>query len=240
MAQSVTNKPNYMTKLLNHFYSVAVFIAIAAAAWATPSTNGTILMEYRQKDITFGDISSRQGAVYALADLYVFNSFHFGASVANNLSLKNSSLYQTDLLVGYKFFSALADVEFGAVQIFQGKPALQDMGQRFRPFVAISRGIITLTGRMDLEAETTNAQIDVTKTISLGRGFAYKVSGYTGYTDVNNSLPRSVKELKYTNFYYGGDLGLEWKVLNAGIYVLRSGHTNDTTFGWRAGMVLKF
>ena len=43
MAQPVTNKPNYMTKLLNHFYSVAVFISIAATAFALPGTSATNL-----------------------------------------------------------------------------------------------------------------------------------------------------------------------------------------------------
>ena len=215
-------------------------LLVALSASAAPLTNsGSLSVGYREKDITFGNISSRQGAVYTNVDLRL-QSFHFAVNAANNMSLKETSMYQTDVLVGYKLFSSLADVEFGGTQVFKGKPVVTDMAQHFRPFVALSKGFVTLTGKMDLEAKTTNVQLDLNQSTSLIGDLTGKLSGFVGYTDVNDARPRSLKEIKYTNAYYGGALDFSWKVLGAGVYVLRSGHTNDTTFGWRTQLTLKF
>lgn len=217
-----------------------ICLLVLSLTAASAAVSGSISAGYREKDITFGDISSRQGAYYTNADLLV-SSFHLGVNVANNLSLKDTSMYQTDLVAGYKFFSTLADVEVGGVAVFKGKPVVTDMAQHTRPFVSLNRGPLTLVGKMDLEAKTTNVELQAAQPAHLVGDFDGKLGVYVGYTDVNDARPRSVKELKYTNAYAGGSLDITWKkFVGVGVYAVHSGHTADTTFGWRSYVTKKF
>lgn len=213
---------------------ITAFILSASAALAA----GTLSAGYRQKDITFGNVSSAQGAYYATADL-TLGSFHFAGSTQNNLSLKDSSMYQTDLLAGYKFTSTLVDLEGGAKYVIKGKPALKDFTNHWRPYVTLSKGWLSLTGNADLEAKTTNVEGRIARGFKVGK-LTHTFGAYAGYTDVNDALPKTLKEIKYTNAYFGGSYDVTFKIVTAGIYTLRDDIKNDWNFGWRAGTTVKF
>jgi len=215
------------------------FIALFIAASSALLADTTIGFGYREKDITFGKLSSGQGAYTASIEAK-YGSFRGAALVQNNLSLKDSSLYQTDLLAGYSFTSTLVDVELGGKYVMKGKPALTDIGSHWRPFVTVSKGWFSISGTLDLEAQTSNIEGALVDSRSLPGGFKITTSLHAGYTDANDALPRSVKEIKYTNVYSGGSVDFSWKFLSAGIYVLNNDFANGWATGWRAGVTQKF
>jgi hypothetical protein len=215
------------------------FIALFLAASSAILADTTIGFGYREKDITFGKLSSGQGAYTASVEAK-YGSFRGAALVQNNLSLKDSSLYQTDLLAGYSFTSTLVDVELGGKYLMKGKPALTDIGSHWRPFVTLSKGWFSVRGMMDLESQTSNIEASVTDKRPVFGGIKAITGLYVGYTDANDALPRSRKEIKYTNAYYGGSFDLGWKFLTAGIYVLKNDFATAWTAGWRVGVTQKF
>lgn len=215
--------------------NIILFLAASSALLA----DTTIGFGYREKDITFGKLSSGQGAYTASVEAK-YGSFRGAATVQNNLSLKDSSLYQTDLLGGYSFTSALVDVELGTKYVMKGKPAKADIGSRWRPFVTLSKGVFSVRGMLDLEAQTSNVEAALSdKRPAFGEIQA--ITGiYAGYTDANDALPRSLKEIKYTNAYYGGSFDLNYKFVTAGLFVLKNDFATAWTAGWRVGVTQKF
>ena len=136
------------------------FIVLFLAASSALLADTTIAFGYREKDITFGKLSSGQGAYVGSVEAK-YGSFRGAAVVQNNLSLKDSSLYQTDLLGGYGFTSTLVDVELGAKYVMKGKPAKTDIGSHWRPFVTLSKGAFSVRGMLDLESQTSNIEAAV-------------------------------------------------------------------------------
>lgn len=216
---------------------ITAFIALATSISAFAGVSASV--GYRSKDVTFGRISSEQGAYVAAADITA-GSFRLGTTVQNNLNLKDSSLYQIDLIGGYKFFSTLANVEFGTKYVTKGHPVKDDKQNHFRPFVEVSKGIFSIRGNMDLESQTSNIEGAVAKKFVLGKGFGLTPAFNLGYTDVNDAFPRSTKEVKYTNFYYGGSADLSWKLFTVGLYTVRPNTTKTFSTGYRGGLSLKF
>jgi len=220
---------------------IALFLATAAISQAAlaPANYGTLTVGYREKDITFGRVSSRQGAYVANAE-FTWESFRAAAVMQNNVSLKDSGLYQADLVGGYSFFSTLANVEVGTKYVTKFKADPKDRMNHWRPFVAVGNSWLAVTATADLEAQTTNIEGKVSKTLPLFLGIKSTTALSAGYTDVNDALPRSLKEVKYTNAYYGGSFDVTWKIATAGIYVLRDGIKNEWSAGWRAGTTIRF
>ena len=220
---------------------IALFIAIASVSFAAigAANEGTLTVGYREKDITFGRLSSRQGAYVADAG-FKWESFRLNAVVQNDASLTDSGLYQADLVGGYSFFSTLANVEVGTKYVSKFKADPKDRMNHWRPFVSVSKGWITVAGTADLEAQTTNIEGKVAKTTPLLWGLKGTTGVYAGYTDVNDALPRSLKEVKYTNAYYGGSFDLTWKIATVGIYALHDGIKKEWNAGWRTGVTFKF
>ncbi len=220
---------------------IALFLATAAISQAAlaPANYGTLTVGYREKDITFGRVSSRQGAYVANAE-FTWESFRAAAVMQNNVSLKDSGLYQADLVGGYSFFSTLANIEVGTKYVTKFKADPKDRMNHWRPFVAVGNSWLAVTATADLEAQTTNIEGKVSKTLPLFLGIKSTTALSAGYTDVNDALPRSLKEVKYTNAYYGGSFDVTWKIATAGIYVLRDGIKNEWSAGWRAGTTIRF
>ena len=217
----------------------ALIALIATAASAAPTNGGSVYLGYRENDITFGKLSSPLAAYVADAN-YRLGSFRVGTVIQNNLSLKDSGMYQADLIGGYTFFSTLADVEIGTKYVTKFKTEPLDKKNHHRPFVLVTKGWFSVRGTADLESQTTNIEGDFTKTTPLFFGVGLLTSIHAGYTDANDAIPRTVKEIKYTNAYYGGSADLVYRIFNAGIYTVHTGLTGKYTTGWRVGTTLKF
>lgn len=217
---------------------IALFVAITSVSFAAlgAAKEGTLEVGYRSKDFTFGKVSSTAGAYIADAGLK-WESFRLDAKLQNNLTLNSSGLYQIDLLGGYTFFSTLADIEVGTKYVTKLEKNPADKTNHWRPFISVGKGWLKLTGTMDLESQTSNIEGRLAPTF----GNIIKVTPgiYAGYTDVNDAFPRSRKEVKYTNAYFGGSVDLAWKFLYTGVYTLREGTTGKFTTGWRAGATVK-
>ena len=220
---------------------IALFLATAAISQAAlaPANYGTLTVGYREKDITFGRVSSRQGAYVANAE-FTWQSFRAAAVMQNNVSLKDSGLYQADLVGVYSFFSTFANIELGTKYVTKFEADPKDRMNHWRPFIAVGNSWMAVTATADLEAQTTNIEGKVSKTLPLFLGIKSTTALSAGYTDVNDALPRTLKEIKYTNAYYGGSFDVTWKIATAGIYVLRDGIQKEWTAGWRAGTTIRF
>jgi hypothetical protein len=216
---------------------IALFAALSSIAAAQVTTELTA--GYRSKDFSFGKVASTVSAYTTTADIRI-NSFRLGTSVQDQLTLKSSKLYQLDLIGGYKFFSSLADVEFGTRYVTKGIFAKYDMKNHWRPFVEVSKGIFSVRSQMDLEAKTSNIEGALKRALPLGAGFKFTPSVYVGYTDANDALPHTIKEIKYTNVYYGGSGDVSWKWATAGLYTIHTKIDKKYTNGYRAGVALKF
>ena len=215
-----------------------LFVALVTAVSA--QVTSTFTAGYRSKDITFGRVSSDVAAYVGTAEVAV-GSFRLGANVQNNLNLNDSSLYQIDLIGGYKFFSTLANVEFGTKYVTKGHPVNYDMKNHFRPFVEVGKDIFSIRAMMDLEAQTSNIEGALKHSVDLGLfGLKFIPSINVGYTDVNDALPHSKKEIKYTNMYYGGSADLTWKFISGGLYTVCPSTTKKYATGYRGGVALKF
>lgn len=220
---------------------IVLFIALASVSFAAigSATEGTLTVGYREKDITFGRLSSRQGAYTADAG-FKWQSFRLNAVVQNDLSLTDSGLYQADIAAGYSFFSTLANIELGTKYVTKFKADPKDFKNHWRPFVSVGKGWVVVTATADLEAQTTNIEAKVAKTIPLFFQIKGTPGVYAGYTDVNDALPRTLKEVKYTNAYYGGSFDLSWKIASVGIYALHDGIKKEWNAGWRTAATFKF
>jgi len=220
---------------MNRFILVLLLSATSAFA------DVTVEASYRQNDITFGSLSSDQGA-YVLGLEGKFDSFRLAAIVQNNATLNSTSLYQADVIAGYTFASTLVDVEVGGNMVIQGKPSLLDFGTHWRPFVTFQKSWYYVRGIMDIESKISNVEVALRTSHKLVGGLTGLPLVYVGYTDVNDAFPKSIQEIKYTNAYFGGSYDVKWKFLSAGIYVLKTKANAEGSWsnGWRAGITQKF
>ena len=215
------------------------FIAVLLLSVTSAFANFTVEAGYRQNDITFGALSSDQGA-YVLGLEGKFDSFRLAAVVQNNATLNSTSLYQTDFIAGYTFASTLVDVEVGGNMVIQGKPSLLDFGTHWRPFITFQKSWYYVRGTMDIESKTTNVEAALRVSHKLVGGLTGLPLVYVGYTDVNDAFPKSIREVKYTNAYFGGSYDVKWKFLSAGVYVLKTKGEGSWVNGWRAGITQQF
>lgn len=222
-----------MKKLINTIIAVSVLTVTAIA-----QTSVSVSAGWREKGIEFGKVVDETGAYVAGIDA-TWQSFRFGVSTENHGSLSDINLYKVNFLVGYKFFSTLADVEIGTGYSMKNHPGKYDLNDHAKPFVTVSKGPFSLSGRMDLESKLSNVEGTFTKGFKVGP-FDVSVPVFIGYTDTNDYFPKSAKEIKFTNLYYGGKVVGSWKIFHAGVVALYCGENSKTTIGWEAGLSHKF
>jgi hypothetical protein len=211
---------------------------ISVIAVASAFAGGTVSVGYQEKGIDFGKVTDAKGSAVTAVD-YSIGSFNVGASADTHIEGVAGDLYQVKFLGGYTFFSTLADVKVGTEYSMKNHPG-KDSNGHFRPFVAVGKGPVTLTGRYDVESDLSNVEAKFAQTLKFGKNCGLTGAVFAGYTDANDALPRTVKEIKYTNAYYGGSLDASWKVLSAGFVVLQDGELDKTTVGLRSAVTLKF
>lgn len=200
---------------------------------------GTLSVGYQEKGIEFGKVTDAKGSAVTAVD-YSIGSFNVGASADTHLNGVDSvELYKVKFLGGYTFFSTLADVKVGTEYSMKNSPG-KDSNGHFRPFVSVGKGPLSLTGRYDVESDLSNLEAKFSQAVKFGKNCGLTGAVFAGYTDANDVFPRTVKEIKYTNAYYGGSLDASWKVLSAGFVVLQDGELNKTTVGLRSAVTLKF
>ena len=212
---------------------------ISVLAVASAFAGGTVSVGYQEKRIDFGKVTDTKGSAVTAVD-YSIGSFNVGASADTHINGVDSvNLHQVQLVGGYTFFSTLADVKVGTEYSMLNSPG-KDSNGHFRPFVAVGKGPVTLTGRYDVESDLSNVEAKFAQTTEFVGDFGLTGTVFAGYTDANDVFPRTVKEIKYTNAYYGGSLDASWKILSAGFVVLQDGNLDKTTVGLRSSVTLKF
>ena len=211
---------------------------ISVLAVASAFAGGTVSVGYQEKGIDFGKVTDAKGSAVTAVG-YTLGSFEVGASADTHIEGVAGDLYKVNFLGGYTFFSTLADVKVGTEYSMKNHPG-KDSNGHFRPFVAVGKGPVTVTGRYDVESDLSNVEAKFAQTLKFGRNCGLTGAVFAGYTDANDALPRTVKEIKYTNAYYGGSLDASWKVLSAGFVVLQDGNLDKTTVGLRSAVTLKF
>jgi hypothetical protein len=200
---------------------------------------GTVSVGYREKDIEFGKVSDSQGAVVVASDVD-WKSFSFGVAAESHMTMNSTDLYKTSLTAGYKFVSTLADIKFGTQYRIANSPSKQDFAGHYRPFVTVSKGPLAVTARLDLESKLSNIEGSYSNVTNVTKNVDIKTSVFAGYTDANDALPKSVKEIKYTNAYYGASVDASWKMLSIGVIALQDGQLDKRNFGWRASVNRSF
>jgi len=225
-----------MFKLIS---TILTFAAFAVASFAqTAAVNLTA--GYREKTIELGRVVNEHGVYVAGADV-VWQSFHFAVAAENDGTLNGLSLARTDLLAGYKFFSTLVDVEVGDQMFFKQNAGKYDATPHERPYVKLSKGLLSFTGQYDVQSDAVNGQIDLAKAFKVGF-ISVKPDVYIGYTNAYswlNNLPKNVKKLKFNETYYGTRVIASWKMLYAGVDVIHVGSNSKNTIGFEAGLTHK-
>jgi hypothetical protein len=212
---------------------------ISVLAVASAFAGGTVSVSYQEKGIDFGKVTDMKGSAVTAVD-YSIGSFNVGASADTHLGgIDSVKLYQVNFLGGYTFFSTLADVKIGTEYSMLNNPG-KDSNGHFRPFVVLSKGPVTLAGRYDVESDLSNVEAKFAKTTKFAGNFGLTGAVFAGYTDANDVFPRTVKEIKYTNAYYGGTLDASWKAFSVGYVVLHDGNLDKTTVGLRSAVTVKF
>ena len=225
-----------MKKLIS---TVIMILAVATLGHAQSSVN--LSAGYREKGIAFGKVFDEKGAYVFGADAK-WNSFHFAADVENHGSINGLEFYRSQLLAGYKFFSTLVDVEAGTEYEVYNHPGKYDFkGGHFQPYVTASKGPISVTAQMDLEAKLSNIEGHLSK--------GFKVASLTvtpdlfiGYTDCNDwlpKLPKTIKKIKFNDAYYGAELKASYKMAYVGVVALHNGANGKTTTGFELGLTHK-
>lgn len=211
-----------------------VSVLTVASAFA----GATVTVGYQEKGIDFGKVTDTKGSAVTAVD-YSIGSFNVGASADTHVEGIATDVYKIKFLGGYTFFSTLADVKVGTEYSLNNHPG-KDSNGHFRPFVSVGKGPATVTGRYDVESDLSNVEAKLAKTLKLSNGFGLTPAVFVGYTDANDSLPKSIKEIKYTNAYYGGSLDLSWKIVSAGFIVLNDGNLDKITVGLRSSVAFRF
>jgi hypothetical protein len=200
---------------------------------------GTISVGYREKGIDFGKVSDPEGAVVTAVNMS-WKSFSFGASAENRVTLSSAQFSEATFSGGYRFFSTLADVEVGAQYAMKNHPGKFDLNGHFRPFVSVGKGPASVAARYDAESRLINIEGALTGKHALSKNVSLKTAIFGGYTDANDAMPKTLKEIKYTNAYYGGSIDASWKMFSVGMIALQDGNLNKHTLGWRTSTSLSF
>lgn len=229
-------------KKLNALIASLILLSLSTATAAElPGLETKVSAGYSSHGVDFGKITA--GGTYLAGADITWQSFRLSALTHNDLSFGSNSTFKfnrLDLTGGYKLFSSLADVELGTTLHYLYTTPRFDTDLHWQPFVSISKSRFSVTGAFDLASRTTNIEADV-------KGPSFKVLGgkvvtgaFAGYSDVNDALPKTLKEIKYTNAYFGGSVDFVYKWFRVGGFALHDGHKKDTTFGWRTFATYKF
>lgn len=231
-----------MKKLTLTAIIASILLLANATAAELPGVKSKVFAGYTSKKVNFGKVTDTDGDKLLGADLS-WQSFRLGALAHNDLTIGSNTSYKLnriDLTGGYKFFSTLADVELGTTLEYTNKPGALDTKTHWQPFVSVGKSDFNVTGTYDVQSSTFNFEGKV-KGPSLDLLGGKVVTGlFVGYTDVNDALPKSLQEIKYTNTYFGGSVDLTYKWFSVGTFVIRDGDINDTTVGWRAFATYQF
>ncbi len=199
----------------------------------------TVSVGYREKGIDFGKVSDSEGAIVAAANTN-WKSFSFVAAAENHIDMSSAQFSQATLSAGYKFFSTLADVNVGVNYVMKNHPGKYDLNSHSRPFVSVGKGPALVTARYDAESRLTNIEAEFASKHALGKNVSLKTAIFGGYTDANDALPKTLKEIKYTNAYYGGSIDASWKMFSVGMIALQDGNLNKHILGWRTSTSWSF
>jgi hypothetical protein len=200
---------------------------------------GTLSVGYQEKEIEFGKVTDAKGSAVTAVD-YSIGSFNVGASANTHLNGVDSvELYKVKFLGGYTFFSTLADVKVGTEYSMLNSPG-KDSNGHFRPFVSVGKGPLSVTGRYDVESDLSNLEAKFSQAVKFSKNCGLTGAVFAGYTDANDVFQRTVKQIKYTNAYYGGSLDASWKMVSVGAIALQDGNLGKATVGLRSFVTLKF
>ena len=221
-----------MNKLIKMTIISSLLTAVAFAG-------ATVSVGYREKGIEFGKVTDSDGAVVASVDTN-WESFSFGASAENHVTLSSAQFSRVVLNGGYKFFSTLADVNVGAQYAMKNHPGKFDTNGHFRPFVSVGKGIASVTAAYDIESQLSNIEGALSAKHELSKNAAIKTAVFAGYTDMKDALPKTIKEIKYSNAYYGGSIDLSYKMFSVGMVALQDNDANKHVLGWRTSVSRSF
>jgi len=228
-----------MKKLLTLIVSLTLF-ATTSVAQNLPGFATKVFAGYNEKGIDFGKVTDSDGEYIVGAEV-AWESFKLTTTTHNSFSFKtkDASFDRLDVKTGYTLFSTLADVEVGNTLFILNRPGLYKNIQ-WQPYVSVGKSFLNVTGTYDVQSRLINFE-------GTAKGPQFKILGanivtglFAGYTDVNDALPKSVKEIKFNNTYYGGSVDAKLGWVSVGAVALYDGHAKDTTIGWRTSVVYKF
>ncbi len=211
---------------------IAFITTLAVASYAQlPGFQAKVSGGYASKVLNYGEVAAE--GVYT-ADLELsWQSFIVGVNTFNDLEISpfKAKLNRVDVTGAYKLFSTLADIDVGATYTHENNGPLDFKGH-WQPFVTIGKSFYAVTGTYDLQSRLLNFEGKLHKSFDLS---VFKVTPvvFGGVTDVNDALPKSVKEIKYNTSYVGGELSLGWKWLNVGGFISRDLQTEENITGWK-------
>ena len=108
-------------------------------------------------------------------------------------------------------------------------------GGHFQPFVTASKGILSVTAQMDLEAKLANVEGHLSRGFKVAK-LTVTPDLFVGYSDCNDWLPKSPKKIKFNDAYYGAGLKASWKMVYGGVVALHNGANGKTTTGFELGL----
>lgn len=220
--------------------AIVTMLSTTMFAQQLPGISARATAGYTSKVVEFGKASN--GAYTAGADL-AWQSFSVGVLTYNDLAVSpfSAKLNRVDLTAAYKLFSTLADVNVGAAYVHVNNAGKFDFSGHWRPFVTVSKGFYAVTAAYDTQSRLSNIEGKLFTSVETPLvGVSLVPAVFVGYTDVNDALPKTVKEIKYTNAYFGAGADVTYKWLSVGGLVLHDGQTNHTTGVWHAYATYKF
>ena len=220
-----------MKKLL---ITLTAILALSTSAFANITLSGVI----REKGIDFGKVTDNDFAFVGSAEAK-YKSFRGGAEIQTD---GKSDQFRVILLGGYTLTSTLFDIEIGSMWDAKNHPGKFDYDYgHVIPFVTLSKGIAKVTVQTDIESQLSNIEGRLEKTVNLSKNVGIVTAILGGYTDCNDELPKTLKEIKYTNAYYGGEIGVVLaKAFYVGGVVHYEGLRGKWTTGLKTGLTLQF
>lgn len=227
-------------KNLFTLFAIAVLFISTTTAQELPGFQGSVNVGYVSDVVDFGKVTSTDQ--YVVGVDVSWQSFSLGVATYSDLKVApfDGKLNRVDLTGGYTFFSTLADLEVGTSYVHKNGLNRNTFSGNWQPFVSVGKGFYKLTGTYDVQTRMTDVELDLHKAINVAGDLNVVPGVFLGYSDVNDALPKAVREIKYTNAYYGGSVDLNWKWFNVGGFAVRDGNLKDTEIGWRASATLKF
>ena len=227
-----------MNKFIRLFIiSAALFLGVSAFAQADlPAFNGSASVGYTSRLI---DSGMRVGDATTIVNVGLgYESFRldFASYIPTLISRDRVRAHfgREDLTGSYRFVSSLVDLTLGArYQHFDdvGAGAVQS---HLQPFVRLSDRLadfpVYVQARYDLRTKGVNLEGGAGVSFDVGMGVRAMPAVYVGYNDIADSLPRSVREIKADNRYYGATLSLERNVLGGVLKVMGGHNRADRSF----------